>query len=275
MPGEPEAMQRLALIAVCAMPAPAAGLVLQRPNSSDNGAEGIRKCRVCPWDGVDMRLAKQRGFHPQHVLDIGANEGDWTRYHYTIFPEAEFLMVEACGEYEKDWTDLLASGNVTGYSAMLDGGAAGKAKRADLLASGNATGLWAVPDGGVAKRSRGAWCTVPKSTTTVDQLLETAGKSNVAWDLVKLDVENMELEVLAGAKETLKKVEVIQTEVAFAGSYKVTFAEYVAYFDDLGFAPFGMPEQHRSPMWGGNLAQIDILYVRKGSKIMRDLSAPR
>ena len=37
---------------------------------------------------------RARGFQPKVILDIGANEGNWTRTAISVFPNAQFLMFE-------------------------------------------------------------------------------------------------------------------------------------------------------------------------------------
>ena len=37
---------------------------------------------------------RARGFPCRGLLDVGANQGDWTRMAMEVFPEAKFLLVE-------------------------------------------------------------------------------------------------------------------------------------------------------------------------------------
>ena len=53
-------------------------------------------------------LLKQQGFAPKHVIDVGANHGNWTRVAFNHFPDAYYTLVEP-----QDWLkpyvqDLLA-----------------------------------------------------------------------------------------------------------------------------------------------------------------------
>jgi FkbM family methyltransferase len=41
-----------------------------------------------------LRLIKQIGLDPKHIVDVGANHGSWTRMALGIFPEAHFTMLE-------------------------------------------------------------------------------------------------------------------------------------------------------------------------------------
>jgi len=42
-----------------------------------------------------LETYRNLGFHPKRILDMGALEGDWTRAAREVFPQAEFLMLEA------------------------------------------------------------------------------------------------------------------------------------------------------------------------------------
>ena len=42
-----------------------------------------------------LQNLKSNGFSPRTVIDVGAWIGDWTEHVHPIFPDAQFLMVEA------------------------------------------------------------------------------------------------------------------------------------------------------------------------------------
>jgi len=39
-------------------------------------------------------VLKQAGFAPAHILDVGANHGNWTRAELQFFPEAQYTLLE-------------------------------------------------------------------------------------------------------------------------------------------------------------------------------------
>jgi len=39
-------------------------------------------------------VLKQAGFAPAHILDVGANHGNWTRAALQFFPEAQYTLLE-------------------------------------------------------------------------------------------------------------------------------------------------------------------------------------
>jgi hypothetical protein len=48
------------------------------------------------YDGLNFffRMLKQRGFAPKHIVDIGANHGEWTRTALKYFLDAYYTLVE-------------------------------------------------------------------------------------------------------------------------------------------------------------------------------------
>src|SRR5271170_3934484 len=77
------------------------GYRLTRLNSKAQPAYGL---------GFFFALLKRYGFAPKHVLDIGANYGNWTREAVTYFPDADYTLVEPQDELKIHIQDLLAAG---------------------------------------------------------------------------------------------------------------------------------------------------------------------
>jgi FkbM family methyltransferase len=51
---------------------------------------------------------KERGFAPRHLVDVGANHGNWTRKALKYFPEAYYTLVEPQDHLRTHVQDLLA-----------------------------------------------------------------------------------------------------------------------------------------------------------------------
>jgi len=98
--------------------------------------------------------------------------------------------------------------------------------------------------------------------------------SVVAWRkmigpiLLKADVQGYELEVLRGANETLRNIEVILLEVATL-PYNIgapLFSEVVAFMADRRFVVYDFCHLHRRQ--SDNAAfQVDVLFVREESAL--------
>ncbi|TAF74505.1 MAG: hypothetical protein EAZ53_08980 [Bacteroidetes bacterium] len=51
-----------------------------------------------PSQKWSLENLKRNRFEPNKIVDIGAYEGKWTQDVYEIFPNAQFLMIEAQSE---------------------------------------------------------------------------------------------------------------------------------------------------------------------------------
>ena len=85
-----------------------------------------------------------------------------------------------------------------------------------------------------------------------------------------------EVAALRGGLGVLSRAEVVQLELPFVGEYNVgapRFSEGISFMDVVGFSPYDIVEQHRLPTTGKQLFQIDVLFLRKTSPIMRRVQA--
>ena len=80
--------------------------------------------------------------------------------------------------------------------------------------------------------------------------------------VLKIDVQGAELEVLAGANETLRGTNVLIVEVSLVDYNKSAplIAEVIAAVDRAGFTCADLCEVHRTE--GGFVLQLDLLFVR-------------
>ena len=75
------------------------GMSIKQLVQAGFGAFGLRLTRVSNepkhyYDQMDsfFLVLKQRGFSPNHIVDVGANHGYWTRTALTFFGSIEFRM---------------------------------------------------------------------------------------------------------------------------------------------------------------------------------------
>jgi len=208
-----------------------------------------------------LRELVRCGFHPDSVLDVGANEGRFTFGARKVFKNATFVLVEANRKHEPALRQMCAC---EVHIALL------------AESSRNATYLshkrYHTANGMFLQRTRGfADGTIGKRmlTTTLDEVAK--GRS---FPFVKLDVQGAELLVLRGAQTVLQSVEVLLTEVSVV-SYNVgapTWRSIDEYMGTIGFNAFDIAELH---YMNGKLTQVDIVYVRRGSSLWSCLQSMR
>lgn len=206
-----------------------------------------------PLDGNSMhgglcRLAKA-GTAPRTILDVGAASAGWASMAASVFPEAGFILFEPLEERRAELQAFCAKGpNRSAVHAAVGAntGTVSFYVQEDLDGSGIHVG-----QDSTAR-------TVP--LTSVDTEVQRLAMQGPY--LLKIDIHGHELDLLAGARKTLKDCCAVIIEC-----YPLPWAEPVMSFwkmctvmEELGFRPFDIVDPLRRT--GDHmLHQIDILFV--------------
>lgn len=183
---------------------------------------------------------KSLGFDPKNILDVGAFKGRWTHHTRHFFPNASFTMIEA-----NDHPELVGaikavlSDSVKEVSWYSNGGTGDSIMKERTSYFTNVTPSY-------------------RESTTLDILFPTQ-----TFDFIKIDCQGAEIDIMKGGERVLQSCSAILLECPFAAQYNSgcpSFAEYIAYLDQIGFTPFEMPELH---CIANVCIQIDIIFVRK------------
>jgi FkbM family methyltransferase len=203
---------------------------------------------------------KSKGFNPTTIVDVGVATD--TEDLYRHFPSARYLFVEPLAEFEPSLQKLCQQYNGT---YML---AAAGSKDGELT-------IHVSPDlGGTSKfelanaeifdmKAR----TVPQFT--IDTMWKALDLSGPA--LLKIDVQGAELDVIAGAKQTLTNFEVIILEVGMIETYvgQPIFHEYIAFMAQRDYVVYDII--HTGYGDTGSLNQIDLVFVKRTGQFRQDL----
>lgn len=194
-----------------------------------------------------------RNFHPAGIIDIGAHKGDWARRVAEIFASVPIHMVEA-------QAGLAAELGATGYPYTICLLGAEEVESVSFHIDPSwPTGASVMEEVTAFDREM-----VGLPMRRLDNL-ETGLKGPL---LLKLDVQGYELQVLAGATETLKQTEVILAEVALLEYNKGAplMAEVVAFLASRGFVPYDFGDMYRRHE-DSALFQCDMIFVRADSEL--------
>lgn len=225
------------------------------PVTSDADRSVVRLCRVL--QGL--------GLAPSHVVDIGANQGGWSRAVLSAFPGINLTLFEPQRRLADSLSDLAAKPNVVihykGVGA-IDGVLPFTLHDRDDSCS-------FVYDSAEAA-ARGF------SQSEIEICRLDTALSNTVFgppDIVKVDAEGLDLEVLEGSTVTLESTQVVLVEASIANrDYPNTLLAVVRKMDELGFRLFDFTDLNRSP-GNGVLWLVEAVFVRKGSLI--DISGSR
>ena len=196
---------------------------------------------------IDISYSRMKlfGFEPKNILDIGAYKGWWTSHARTFFPNASFTMIEANDHPELDGAiKAVLSDSVKQVPWFSVGGTGDSIMKERTLHFKNVEPVY-------------------RQSTTLDTLFP-----DKTFDFIKIDCKGAEIDILKGGVKLLQSCSAVLLECPFAGQYNLgcpSFAEYIAYLDKIGFAPFEIAELHCVR----NISlQVDIIFVRKTHPLM-------
>lgn len=218
-----------------------------------------------------LERLKAFGFKPDAILDVGANEGVWSRGAWHVWGSGEggttppqMLMVEGSELHT-------AALEATGFHFVVS--VVGASPRTvDFFSSDRAhTGNSVFREN---TKHFDEFLPTKIPMRTLDQLL--AGFSSNGGilprpKLLKLDVQGYELEVLKGAENMLASVEVLvlETSIVQWNQGAPLMAEVLGALNCLGFQVLDVLD---TPRLDGQAIQADLLLVRKGSNLIERAS---
>jgi FkbM family methyltransferase len=205
------------------------------------------------WSLENLRRC---GFHPANVIDIGAFVGAWTQRTRAIWPEAKYLMIEPQPNKQERLRGL-CNDSVSLEWALL-GSVPSEAVHFHMDEFGNSSVFESVQNKCQAAGS------LPMKT--LDSVV--ASRKMTGPILLKADVQGYELEVLRGANETLRNVEVILLEVSTL-PYNVgapLFSDVVAFMAERKYLVYDICNFHRRDS-DRVVFQMDVLFVREDSAL--------
>ena len=221
-----------------------------------------RKKREVPLARILLH-AKNRGFTPATVIDGGAAHGNWSRECSTIFPDAQYLLIEPLAEYEKDLqevTRIIKRATVVPIVLKSESGAVPFNVHPDLEGSSLFMEQGGVEVNGLAR-------TLPAET--LDVIVREQVTSGPYF--LKLDVQGAELEVLRGAEETLKNTEYVILETSLFAAYDNVplLHSVIAFMAERGFVPYDMLGLLYRPL-DGALCQADVCFVKENGMFRKE-----
>jgi FkbM family methyltransferase len=222
----------------------------------------VRRSASCVGEMHPFLLhLRRRGFVPSRILDVGANQADWSRLAQQVFPEASFVLLEP---QEEMLLHLKAFCEAAPGSRFILAAAGREAREMTLnVCPGNlpVSSLMSVDNGDRQYDRR----KIP--VVAIDSLY---GSEDELPELAKLDIQGFELEALAGAKRLLGRTQCFILEVGLFAHppARPLFAEVVAYMDKHGYKVVDIPGYLRRPL-DGALGEVDLAFALKGGLLDR------
>jgi FkbM family methyltransferase len=205
---------------------------------------------------VDLKI---RGLDPKAILDVGANCGSWSRLAKSVYPDANFYLIEPQAEMEEQLADFTKEFTDSEY--FLNGAGA-KNEVLTLTLWDDLAGSSFLPDEDESLLEEGRQRKV--EIVTIDGLIQE-NRIEIP-DLMKLDIQGFELEALKGANKTFGHTEVYIIETSLFSFSDVPgmpmFSEVVNFMLERDYVVYDLAGFARRPL-DGALGQCDICFVKK------------
>ena len=203
-------------------------------------------------------LLKRFNFSPQHILDVGANRGLWTRAAIQFFPNAQYTLIEPQNNLQVYIQDLLDAGYKITW---INAGASDISGRLPFNIS--------YRDDSSTFMSQQEGSNAPQIVVPVRTLNEIVADSHEPPpEMVKIDAEGFDLKVLAGASDLVGKTEIFLVEVTICSMlYENTIARVIQWMDDAKYRVIDITAINRSTKYGV-LWLCELAFLRKDSHLL-------
>ena len=192
------------------------------------------------------------GFEPKQVRDVGASKGEWTKSILSIYPNAQYLLVEANDFFEP----LLKDIDQTYEVAMISDKILPNAEF--YIGSGDSAG-----SSMHRENSQHPFHKIVRPSHTIDEL---AQKHNWNPDILKIDIQGSEFQALRGATKVLKTATIVFIE-APVHNFNQGAASFRQISILLSRAGFELYDVFGENYVGQFMIQFDAVYVRKSSSL--------
>ena len=226
---------------------------------------GYRLTRLTEPPGPDQDLCnffaliKRLGFNPKHILDVGANRGNWTRRAINYFPQAHYTLVEPQVELKMYIKDLVERGFrlrwINAGASDLPG-----VLPLHILGPDESSTFLQSP-----RTETESIRQVEVSLRTVNEIIATSGLP--APEIVKIDAEGLDLKVLKGSSDLFGRTEIFFTEVSIGQSdFENTALAVLQRMTETGYRFIDITHINRSPTHGV-LWLCEFAFLSKKSKL--------
>ena len=204
-----------------------------------------------------LARCKERGLGISTVIDVGASDGRWSHECMKLFPDANYLLVEAQEGHKPALEEFKNTRDNVDYVLA----AAGAKKGTIYFDAGDLFG-------GLASETPVEKNGIEVPMVSLDEEIES--KDLTGPFLLKLDTHGFEIPILEGAKEIIRnsKLVIIETYNFKLTEDSLRYWEMCEYMEKLGFLPIEqvdfMLRNYDKAFW-----QMDTFFIPKNHDAFR------
>lgn len=216
-------------------------------------------------------MLQGRSFAPKHIIDVGANHGEWTRVALKYFPDAYYTLIEPQDHLRAHVADLLMRNSRIRWVGAGASDTCGSLPFT-MFSCDDRSSFTPTPEAAQANGMR----QVEIPVTTLNEVVRSGDAPSP--DIVKIDAEGFDLRVLAGASELVGKTDIFLLEAAICGDlmtrttgsgkvFENSLAKVIETMADAGYRILDITELNRSPKHGA-LWLCEVAFLRNASSLL-------
>ena len=193
---------------------------------------------------------------PRHIVDVGANRGNWTRTAIKYFPDAHYTLFEPQEKMRQEVADLLSHPGVEFH--CMGAGPVNSTMKLTQHERDDSHTLALSPE----QAQEFGYPQIEVPVVAVDDFFKGRGLPRV--DILKIDAEGWDLEVLKGARKTATEADIVLMEAAVLNPvFPNTVSRVVGALSELGFDLFDITDLNRT-IKDGALWLVELAFVKRG-----------
>ena len=213
-----------------------------------------------------FQIILKMGFSAEHIVDVGANHGNWTRTSLKYFPLSQYTLLEPQRWLEKYISDILTTNSKVKFYPLGAGNSRGSFKFTLLDRDDSSNFLLSEEE---AKKM--GFEQIDADIVTLNEFLPTV--SSLLPDIIKIDAEGLDLQVLDGASIFFGKTEIFIVEAGVGSKYiRNDIASVIAYMHDRGYRLFEITDLNR-PFSPAVLWLVELVFIKENGFIHGKVSA--
>jgi FkbM family methyltransferase len=230
-----------------------AGSAVQEVSPLKNG----QHAETDPFFNTLLRL----GYHPGHIVDVGANRGNWTRTALKYFPYSRFTMFEPQEKMREEVSDLLAHPGIEFH--CMGAGPVNSSMRLTQHERDDSHTFALSP----RQAQELGYQQIEVPVVALDDFFEGRGLPKI--DILKIDAEGWDLEVLKGARKIVDEADIVLMEASVLNPiFTNTVEDVISAMSRLGFVLFDITDLNRTAK-DGALWLVELAFVKRNGDLKK------